>query len=198
MSLLPVEKPADGRIDDESERMLATIEKLSLAEWQRDFVRDRWWNQITWMDATARRCQRWHRSLRMTVIVCGVITPALVSTTFGSSPDGSADLIRVAAIVAGLMVAVSTASEELFRFGPRWRHYRQTSEQVRGEGWMFITLSGPYRRFDTHAEAFRTFARNVEEALQQDVDAFMTNVFRENDRERQEPPGGPPRAESPR
>jgi hypothetical protein len=198
MSLLPVEKQADGRIDDRSERMLATLEKLPLAEWQRDFVRDRWWDQINWMDATARRCQRWHRSLRMILIVCGVITPALVSATFGSSSDGSADLVRAAAIAAGLMVAVSTAAEELFRFGPRWRHYRQTSEQVRSEGWMFITLSGPYRRYGTHGEAFRTFARNVEEAFQQDVDAFITNVFRENDRDRVEKPDGPPRPEAPR
>jgi hypothetical protein len=178
--------------------MLATIQKLPLDEWQRDFVRDRWWDQITWMDATARVCQRWHRWLRMIAIVCGVLAPALVSATFGPTPDGSADPVRLGAIVAGLLVAVSTAAEELFRFGPRWRHYRQTSEQVRSEGWMFITLSGPYRRYGTHGEAFRAFARTVEEAFQQDVDVFITNIFRENDRDREEKPAGAPRSEAPR
>ena len=198
MSFLHFEEQADGRGDDRSGRMLATIQKLPLDEWQRDFVRDRWWDQITWMDATARVCQRWYRSLRMIAIVCGVIAPALVSATFGPGSAESADLIRLGAIAAGLLAAVSTAAEELFRFGPRWRHYRQTSEQVRSEGWMFITLSGPYRRYGTHGEAFRTFARTVEEAFQQDVDVFITNIFRENDRDRDDRPAGPPRAEAPR
>jgi hypothetical protein len=185
--------PARGN-DDQSERMLALIEKLPLAEWQRDFVRDRWWDQITWMDATAKRCQRSHRAFRLVVIVCGVLAPALVSATLGSDLAGYADVFRLGAIVAGLLVAVCTATEELFRFGQRWRHYRQTSEQVRSEGWMFITLSGPYRRYPTHADGFRTFARHVEEVFQQDVDTFST-MFRETDRDRDDKPDPAPRPE---
>jgi hypothetical protein len=177
--------------------MLTTIENLPLDDCQREFVRDRWWGQITWMDATARTCQRWHRWLRMITLVCGVIAPALVSATLGSDLAGYTDVARVGAIAAGLLVAISTGTEELFRFGQRWRHYRQTSEQVRSEGWLFFTLSGPYRRYATHAEAFRTFARNVEEAFQQDVDAFITNVFRENGRDREEQPDRPTRPDPP-
>jgi len=175
--------------------MLAMIEKLELDDWQRDFMRDRWWDQIIWMDATARRCQQWHRRLRMIAIVCGVLAPALVSATLGSNLAGYDDYVRLGAIVTGLLVAISAATEELFRFGQRWRHYRQTSERVRSEGWMFIALSGPYRKYETHAEAFQAFARSVEEAFQQDVDVYITTIFRENDRDRSDKPDAPSRLE---
>ncbi len=187
--------------DDQSARMLAMIEKLELDDWQRDFMRDRWWDQIIWMDATARRCQWRHRANRMAIIISGVLAPALVSATFGvkleipTSVFGPIDLIRLGAIVAGLLVAICTATEELFRFGPRWRHYRQTSERVRSVGWLFMTLSGPYREYKTHAEAFQAFARTVEEAFQQDVDVYITTIFRENDRDRSDKPDAPSRLE---
>jgi hypothetical protein len=200
MARIILKKSAGGH-DEQTERMLALIGNLPLTDWQQDFVRDRWWDQITWMDATARHCQRWHRTLRLVVIVCGVLAPALVSGTLGVSTTSDSDLaslssiLRYGAIVAGLLVAISTATEELFRFGQRWRHYRQTSEHVRSDGWMFFTLSGPYEQYATHADAFRPFARNIEAAFQQDVDAFITNIFRENDRGRDDKPGAAPRPE---
>ena len=55
---------ADGP-DDQSTRMLTMIGKLTLDDSQRDFIRDRWWDQITRMDATAKRRQKWHRTLRL-------------------------------------------------------------------------------------------------------------------------------------
>ncbi len=82
-------------------------------------------------------------------------------------------------IALGLLVAAAVALEEFFRFGERWRHFRQQSELLRSEGWGFLELSGPgYRRFDSHAEAFPAFVARAEEQLRQEVGVYITDVVR--------------------
>ena len=45
-------------------------------------------------------------------------------------------------------------------------------------------LTGPYRRFDSHDEAFRAFVGKVEEAFEHEVDTYVTEVAREREQDR--------------
>jgi len=87
--------------------------------------------------------------------------------------------VRWFAISLSILVAASAAIEEFFRFGERWRHYRRTSEILKIEGWQFFLLNGPYRRFDTHQEAYRSFTGRVEEVLGQDIEQYFQRVIGE-------------------
>ncbi len=160
------------------------IEYLDLQDLQKHFLRSRWLDQVLWMEGRADRARDWYYRLRLTTIVGGVIIPALVSLNFGG---GAVAAVGWIAFFISLLVALSAAVEEFFHYGERWRHYRQTVELLKNEGWQFFQLSGPsYRRYKSHAEAYRTFAARVEEINRLDVEAYATEVVREKEEEKKE------------
>jgi hypothetical protein len=87
-------------------------------------------------------------------------------------------MLRYVIVVLGLLVAISAALEEFFRYGERWRHYRQTVEWLKIEGWRFFQLSNPYRRYKTHAEAYPSFADRIEDLIRQDVNVYVSEIVR--------------------
>jgi hypothetical protein len=156
------------------------IEALELPELQKHFLRSRWLDQVLWMEGKADRARDWYYRLRLTTIIGGVIIPALVSLNFTTEADA---VVASITFSLSLLVAISAAVEEFFHYGDRWRHYRQTVEALKNEGWQFFQLSGPYRRFENHAEAYRAFAARVEDINRLDVEAYITNVVREKQEE---------------
>ncbi len=156
----------------------ALIESLELDIMQKRFLLSRWLDQVVWMERKAGEAQRRYYRLRLTTVIGAVVVPALVSL---QGVDGTAgDLVQVATAVVSLVVAISAAIEQFFRFGERWQHYRRTVERLKSEGWLYFELSGDYRRDGaSHDSLFSEFAERVEELLRSDVDAFVTEIAAE-------------------
>ncbi len=154
------------------------ITAIELPELNKQFLRARWLEQIMWMEEKALDALWWYRVLRLATIIGGVIVPALVSWTVG---DGD-DLIKALTFMVSLVVALSAAVEEFFRYGERWRHYRRTVESLKSEGWQFLQLSGPYINM-THSQAYPAFATRVEELSREEVDRYMTQVAKDKKEE---------------
>jgi hypothetical protein len=91
------------------------IDGLDLKPLQRDFLRARWLDQVRWMEGKAKVCQRRYHQLRVLALVGGVMIPALV----GLSINGADSPLEWTVFGLGLVVALSTAIESLFRFGDR-------------------------------------------------------------------------------
>lgn len=176
----PSTRPADRRTEPEID-LAAEIDQLPLGDVQKAYLRDRWLEQVGWLGRGARRDQRRYYALRLVSILGGVTIPALVGLNIGSDADSA---VRWLTFGLGLLVAAATALEEFFRYGERWRHYRQQAELLKAEGWAFLQLAGPaYRRFDAHADAFRTFVGRVEDAVRQEVGVYIAEVARASDRQ---------------
>lgn len=143
------------------------IEALELPELNKQFLRTRWLDQVSWMEGKAQDAVRWYYLLRLTTIVGGVIVPALVSQN-----------LQLVTFMVSLLVAMSAAVEEFFHYGERWRHYRRTVELLKSEGWQFFQLSGPYTG-QTYAHAYPAFAARVEELSREEVQVYMTQVVRD-------------------
>lgn len=75
-----------------------------------------------------------------------------------------------------VVVAVCAAVEGFLRYGERWRHYRQTSEWLKSEGWRYLQLTERYSRLRTHLDAYPTFARRIESAIAKDVDSYIAEI----------------------
>ena len=89
------------------------------------------------------------------------------------------EFLSGAIFLLGLLVASGGALEGSFGWGERWRHFRSRSELLRGEGWAFLELTGPtYRKFTTHAEAFRTFVTRAERAIQEEATEYVAQLAR--------------------
>ena len=176
------------------------IDALELPDLQKHFLRSRWLDQVIWMEGKADSARSWYYRLRLTVIIGGVIIPALVSlnTLAFTSPDIGGGTIPnlgwfvptagLIAFILSLVVALSAAVEQFFNYGERWRHYRRMVETLKIEGWQFFQLSGPYHRYKSHAEAYPTFAARTEETNQHDVEAYITGVVREKEEDKEEKP----------
>jgi hypothetical protein len=169
-----LKKPKDD--DQMRAEMGKLIEALELPELHKQFLRARWLEQVIWMDKKAWESVLRHNVLRLTTIIGGVIVPALVSWNVGDS--AGADLIKTLTVIVSLVVAMSAAVEEFFHYGERWRHYRRTVEALKSEGWQFFQLSGPYADM-THGTAYPTFAARVEELSREEVETYITQVFKE-------------------
>lgn len=163
--------------DHESMRaeMDKLIASLDLPELNKEFMRARWLELVIWMDGKAQASVWWYRRLRLATIIGGVIVPALVSLNFGSEMQG---LIQAITFIVSLVVAMSAAVEEFFRYGERWRHYRRMTESLKSEGWQFLQLSGGYAN-QTHIQAYPVFAARVEALSSEEVESYITQVFKE-------------------
>jgi hypothetical protein len=156
------------------------IEGLELDEADKVYLRSRWLNQVAWLEGKAKENQRRYYALRLAAIVGGIVVPALVSLNV--TGDASTAL-GWTTFGLSLVVAVAVAVEGFFHYGDRWRHYRRTVELLKSHGWQLFELAGPYAAFDSHRNAFRTFASTVEGLIVEDVEAYLGRVVRERPRD---------------
>lgn len=153
------------------------FEGLELEKRQTHYLKARWLDQVLWMEGRASKARDRYYQLRLTTIIGGVIIPALVSLNFlGSDNKEIKQAIAISTFVLSQVVAISAATEQFFNYGERWRHYRRSVESLKTNGWQFFELSGPYQTYTTHQEAFSSFAGEVEQILQKDVEVYASQV----------------------
>jgi hypothetical protein len=148
------------------------VGQLGLEPAQEELMRGRWLDQIGWLERKAASAQRSYYALRVTTVVGAVLVPALVSLTTLDGRAGTA--AKVAAWVIGVVVAVSAALEQLYRFGERWRDYRRTAELLKAEGWLFAQHADPYQAGP--AATYPAFAARVEEILGSDLASYLART----------------------
>ncbi len=159
------------RVDD-------VVQVLEVGDAGQAYLRGRWLDQVEWLGRKASQAQRRYYALRLVTSVGSAIVASLagIATRGGTLGDAA----RIAIFAFGLTIALSTGIEQLFRYGERWHHYRQTAEALKAEGWLFFQLAGPYAANGaTHGAALPAFAQRVEELLKADVDRYVTEVTAE-------------------
>ncbi len=177
MTTTPADRPSS------TARLRAVLDSLDLSDFQKDLLRDRWLDQLTWMGQQSRKARRRFLTFRIPVVVGGVFIPALVTILLSAKGDDGAtipwlggfpvDGIRFLAFAVSLAVALCAGIEEVFHFGDRWRHYRRTTELLKTLGWQYLQLSGAFRRFATHKTAFTAFTERIEDVLNEDVEGYL-------------------------
>jgi hypothetical protein len=151
------------------------IESLELSNLQKQYMRSRWLDQLSYMSRRSRETRNWYYRLRITAIVGSVVVPILL----GVQQTNSKDFLRWGTIGLSGVVAVSAAVEEFFHFGDRWRHFRQTAEALKTQGWQFSQLGGLYSAYPNHQAAFQSFTTHVEMLLQHENEVFVSEVVKE-------------------
>ncbi|MEO0458379.1 MAG: DUF4231 domain-containing protein [Cyanobacteria bacterium P01_A01_bin.114] len=160
------------------------IDKLEISDLRKDFLKNRWLDQLLWLEGRATKERDRHYVLRLITIVGGVLVPAMVGLNGFSGFDGASGvdnprwqgIAAYAAFGISQTVAISAAIEEFFGHGEKYRNYRNTAEGLKIEGWQFFQLTGPYRQFKDHQEAYAHFAQRVEQYIQQDVQGFLAQL----------------------
>lgn len=149
------------------------IDGLALGDLQKRFLQGRWLEQLLWFERRSGSNQRRYYALRLVTIVGGVVVPALISLNLRSADV--AEGLGWVTFGLSLIVATSAALESFFRYGENYRMYRRTAEALKGQGWMFFELTGPYQARD-HQSIFPKFGAQVETLVRQDVDTFIAQA----------------------
>jgi hypothetical protein len=166
------------------EEFINFIDTLELNDRQKHYLKYRWLDQLLWMEGKANEAREKYYQLRLITIVGGVIVPILISLNINTKPLDS--YVKGFTIALSGIVAISTSIEEFFHYGERWRHYRRTTEILKVEGWELFELSGSYINYQTHQEAFKNFAGNVEAIIQSDVEVYVTKVTEETKKQEED------------
>jgi Protein of unknown function (DUF4231) len=154
------------------------IDSLELSPDRKVYLKNRWLDQLAWMDRKASQAKRWHYASRWFALAGGLVIPVLA----GLSLEGSlGEAAQYAIVVLGLMVALALGHEDLFKNGERWQHYRQAVELLKIQGWRFFQLASPYDKFADHRAAYPSFADRIEDILRQDVHVYIAEIGSERE-----------------
>src|SRR5262245_9389825 len=85
-------------------------------------------------------------------------------------------MFSVASIFVRLMAAICAGVERLFSFGDIWREKRAAAELIKSEGFSFLQLTGDYKEFTTHSDAFQRFAANIEGLIRSEIKEYVVAV----------------------
>ena len=140
------------------------------------YVNARWLKYVEWWDCRARKAKRLYLWLRGTVLVASALIPALVALRETKYFEQYAGAFSIASIVASLAIGVCAGMESLNGFGDIWREKRNAAEHIKSEGFYFLQLAGSYADFKNHQDAFKLFAKNVEDIIRGEIKDYILAV----------------------
>jgi hypothetical protein len=147
-----------------------------LTDSHKQHIKKRWLSYIVRWDNRAAECKWKHYTLRGMVVLGGVIIPALIGSaimpTLLDLKDVQISIIHWASFGISLLVGISAALEEIFRFGEIWRDKRAAGELLNCEGWRYFQLVGKYKD-KTHIDAYPDFAATVEDMIQHEIKDYL-------------------------
>jgi len=126
-------------------------------------------DQRNWYDSKSQHCQRWYKRLKLAQVTLAVLIPATSLLP--------ADCAKWAASIAGVLIAVLEAAQQMNQYSTLWVTYRATAERLKHEQYLFLSIAGPYKGL---SEADRLIA--LAERVEEHVSTEHANWFNETSR----------------
>jgi hypothetical protein len=166
---------------------LVESKELGLSGLHKQYLRSRWLEQVLRMEDEVARATNRYYALRLITVIGSLLILVLVSVRVGDQERLAAwaPTVRYLTITLSLLVSISVALEQVFHYGERWWQGERLAERLKTEGWRFLQLSGRYRHYANHTEAFPVFANQVEDLSQREVEVYVTEIVREKEKERE-------------
>ncbi len=111
-------------------------------------------DQLNWYDTKSLHCQCWYKRLKIAQVTLAVLIPATSLLP--------ADCAKWAASIAGILIAVLEAVQQLNQYSTLWVTYRATTERLKHEKYLFLSSAGPYKEL-SESIALVSLAERVEE-----------------------------------
>jgi Protein of unknown function (DUF4231) len=153
----PLAFPREGKFNMRFESLLVS-QPATLNELQQTFIRDHWLDEITRAQRRRTRNRAWFQFLRFVAVGGALALPALVSLNIGASRTG----IQWATFAVSIVVTLSTAGLQVFRFGTEWGIDEQYTNALETEGWAYFQKAGKYLNIGYPAEAYQKFFAELE------------------------------------
>ena len=111
-------------------------------------------DQRNWYDKKSQHCQCWYKRFKIAQVTLAVLIPAtsLLPT----------ECAKWAASIAGILIAVLEAVQQMNQYSTLWVTYRATAERLKHEQYLFLSNAGPYKGI-AESDRLVTLAERVEE-----------------------------------
>ena len=126
-------------------------------------------DQLNWYDNKSRYCQRRFKGLKFIQIALAVLIPVTSLLP--------ADYAKWTASIAGALIAVLEAVQQMNQYSTLWVMYRATAERLKHEKYLLLSAAGPYTGL---AEPERLVA--LAERVEEHVSTEHANWFNETRR----------------
>lgn len=126
-------------------------------------------DQLTWYDRKSQRCQRWYKGLKFVQIGLAILIPVTSLLP--------AECAKWTASIAGAIIALLEAVQQMNQYSVLWFSYRATAERLKHEKYLFLSAAGPYKGL---AEPERMVA--LAERVEEHVSTEHANWFNETRR----------------
>ena len=145
------DKIVSKKIDDYSN----LISSLTIDDFKKKLIVTNWSDSIRLMEILTKRHYRRFNVANLITIIGSVLVPVVINV----SSDSSAKIIST---ILGVLVSISAALSQSYRFNDRWKLFRKISEELKIEGENFFALSGNYESYKDHEnESFKLFMKNI-------------------------------------
>lgn len=111
-------------------------------------------DQLDWYDRNSQRNQCWYKYLKISQVGLAVIIPATSLL--------SGDTAKWASSIAGILIALLEALQQMNQYSTLWLTYRSTAERLKHEKYLFLSAAGPYKNL-LEADALVALSERVEE-----------------------------------
>lgn len=126
-------------------------------------------DQLDWYDRKSQHCQRWYKRLKFTQLALAIMIPVTSLLP--------AEYAKWTASIAGALIAILEGVQQMNQYSTLWVTYRATSERLKHEKYLFLSVAGPYKDL---AEPERLVA--LAERVEEHVSTEHANWFNETRR----------------
>ncbi len=125
---------------------------------QEDYLKKRLEDQINWYDRKSSKSQKMFKRIQLVTIVSAACIPFLAGYL--------SEIIFLKYIIGalGLLVAVLTSINSLYKYQENWIAYRTTCESLTHEKYLYMTGTKPYHG----KESFNLLVQRVEMLISQE------------------------------
>lgn len=120
------------------------------------------------------------------MLVGGIANPTLISSLISPALENSecpSPAALVTSLVMSVVVSISSGYMEVFGVSRKYQAYFSTITALRQEAFMFLALTGRYRKYKSHKRCWRKFMHNIEvinsTTISRDIQVGMSEDRRE-------------------
>jgi len=128
------------------------------------YMKERVQDQYAWYNNKSGWNQRWFKRLQMLQIISAAIIPFLSGMDMTGHP-----WIPMLIGALGVVIAIISGANALWKFQENWTQYRTTAEQIQHERFLFETGVAPY---DDDRSAFPFFVKRIEGLISKENSAW--------------------------
>jgi len=123
---------------------------------EEQYLKDRLDDQINWYDTKSQFNKKWFVILKFLELIMATSIPFIVGFISYETM-----WLKFVAGFLGLLVAIVSGVQSIFKFHENWIQYRTTAETLKHEKYLYLTKTRPYDKED----AFNKLVERVESLI---------------------------------